>query len=155
MTGAFTILGPPTGKGRPRFSRQTGRTYTPGETVKAEDRVREAWRAAGMPGPYMGPMGMALTVVTARPKSHYRSDGITLGAQGERQPLPIRKPDLSNVLKLVEDSLNGCLYHDDQQIAHASITRRWAHPGEPEHVRVVYWQATVDDVEFVDAEEAA
>lgn len=153
VTGSILIPGPPTGKARPRFNRQTGRTYTPAESVSAEDRVREAWRAAGQPGPYFDPMAVAVSVVIARPKGHYRVDGLRLNAQGERQPIPVRKPDLDNILKGVCDALNGCLWRDDQQVAHASITRRWAYVGEREHVRIDFWAATLDDVEF--NEEAA
>jgi Holliday junction resolvase RusA-like endonuclease len=40
--------GRPIGKGRPRFVRATGRTYTPEKTARYEDRL--AWAAQGVMG---------------------------------------------------------------------------------------------------------
>lgn len=125
------IDGTPKGKGRPRFSRQAGRTYTPVETTRAENRVQLAWLNAGRPR-VDGPIDLHLELVVERPAAHWRVDG-TLGAAGVRQPLPVRKPDIDNALKLVMDALNGCAYRDDVDVVHARVVRRWANPGEHEH----------------------
>ena len=41
---SFTVLGEPTGKGRPRFNTQSGRAYTPKKTVNYETWVK--WNIA-------------------------------------------------------------------------------------------------------------
>lgn len=37
-----------------------------------------------------------------------------------------QKPDSSNLIKFVEDSLNGYAYFDDRQIAQGSFKKEWA-----------------------------
>lgn len=125
-TVTFRIPGRLTGKGRPRATLVGGhaRLYTPSETVKAEDRVRDAWRAAGSPYMGDGPLTLDLVVGHDRPAGHYTTRG-ELSAAGRRQPFPARKPDASNQLKLVEDALNGCLFKDDAQIVEARIVKVW------------------------------
>jgi Holliday junction resolvase RusA-like endonuclease len=144
----LVVPGRPRGKDRPRFNTQTGRTYTPPQTATAEERVRGEWRRAGSPW-LDGPLEMRLVIVVARPGGHYRVGG-ALSAAGKRSPWPTRKPDLSNVLKLVEDALNGCAYRDDAQIVFATVARRWCAPGEMEHIVV-----TVSEAPGVALEEAA
>lgn len=134
----FTVPGTPQGKARPRFNRVTGTTYTPKETQQAERLVQAHWMAAGRVT-LDGPLSFHVEAVMARPKDHWKKDG-TLSAGGERSPWPLKVPDVSNVLKLVEDALNELAYRDDALIVHASGTRRWANPGEHEHVRVVIRQ---------------
>ncbi len=34
----------------------------------------------------------------------------------ERKELPLKKPDIDNIVKVVADALNGVAYHDDTQI---------------------------------------
>ena len=43
MKVKIIIPGKPTPKGRPRFSRKTGRTYTPADTGRYEKLVRECY----------------------------------------------------------------------------------------------------------------
>jgi Holliday junction resolvase RusA-like endonuclease len=130
----LTVAGAPKGKGRPRFVKATGHTYTPIDTEHAEHRIQQEWITAGRPT-LDGPLGLAVHLVLQRPKSHYRRDG-TLSAAGERSPRPIRKPDVDNALKLVADALNGLAYRDDAQIVYASVQRDWAQQGDLDHTRI-------------------
>lgn len=125
------IDGKPTGKGRPRFVRATGRTYTDPQTEAAEARIERAWEDAGKPR-IAGPIVFELDIVVARPKNHWRVDG-TLSAAGEREPWPCRKPDADNALKLAMDALNSRAYRDDVDVVYALVLRRWAHRTEPEY----------------------
>jgi Holliday junction resolvase RusA-like endonuclease len=36
---------------------------------------------------------------------------------------PTKKPDASNILKSVEDGMNGVVYHDDSQIINIHVTK--------------------------------
>lgn len=133
----LTIVGAPTGKGRPRFDPRTRRTYTDAKTTTAEARVMVAWEQAGRPRLPDGPVALMITQSVSRPKSHWRRDG-TLSAEGRRRPWPDgRKPDFDNAAKLIADALNGCAYRDDADVVHHWFVRQWAHRDEPEHTEVV------------------
>ena len=43
-----------------------------------------------------------------------------------------QKPDASNLLKAVEDALNGVVYHDDSQIVQVRVTKEWSFEGAME-----------------------
>lgn len=128
------IDGPPRGKGRPRFSRASGRTYTDHRTQSAEQRVRLAWLEAGSPR-LDGPIELVVNVALRRPGSHYKRDG-TLSAAGKRSDWPTKTPDFDNVAKLIADALNRCAYGDDASVVHHRFIKRWASAGEREHTVV-------------------
>ena len=128
------VDGPVRGKGRPRFSRKTGRVYTDRLTRVAEDRVRHAWEEEGRPR-VEGPVEMEVTAVLARPGSHFKRDG-ELSAAGKRSQWPTKTPDLDNAVKIALDALNRRAFTDDAQIVILRAVKRWASLGEPEHLEV-------------------
>lgn len=133
----LTIAGAPQGKGRPRFVRQTGRAYTPPETERAQQRIQQEWILAGRP--YLqGPLYMEIEAVLHRPQTHWKKNG-SLGIQGQRNPWPIRKPDLDNALKLCADAISGLAFRDDSQIVEARIWKRWAQSDELAQTRIRVW----------------
>jgi Holliday junction resolvase RusA-like endonuclease len=144
----LVIPGTPTGKGRPKFVRATGRTYTPAKTKAAENRVYLAWLEAGQPTLPDGPLWMTVEIVLARPQNHWKRDG-TLSATGERSHRPTKKPDIDNVIKLIADALNGCAYRDDAQLVDVSCVKRWAAPAQGEHIRVLAGTASAPRLESV------
>jgi Holliday junction resolvase RusA-like endonuclease len=124
VTFTLTVLGKPVGKGRPRFSKQTGHARTPHETMLAENEIRAEWIRAGMPT-VDGPIMVDVELRVRRPASHWKKNG-ALSAEGERCPWPHRKkPDLDNAFKLVADALNGRAWPDDVQIVRATMLRDW------------------------------
>ena len=144
MSGfSFTIPGQPTGKGRPRFG--NGRTFTDGATVRAESDVLACWQAAGEPR-LDGPVALRVALIVERPKGHFRSDGVSLSAEGARHLLPDnQKPDVDNALKLVMDGLNRRAWRDDVQVVDVYVTRSWGARAE----------TRVEAHEFAAAEEGA
>lgn len=122
---AFTlrIEGRPVGKGRPRFGQ--GRTWTPRETVLAEQEIRRAWEEAGAPR-VEGALKVLVLLRVTRPQSHFTASG-GLSAAGRRHAFPFRqKPDTDNALKLIFDALNSRAWADDVQIVDATVVREWA-----------------------------
>lgn len=136
----FIVPGPPRGKGRHRVDTRgkRPRQYTDKQTEEYEQKVAHEWSAAGRVYLGEGPIGGQIVAAHRRPASHLRVGG-ALTAKGLEQRVPIRKPDASNVIKVVEDALNGLCYRDDAQIVDIHFERRWCSPGEDEHVDVQLW----------------
>lgn len=135
MTGAaslvFEVPGEPVAKGRPEAKRRKGKggkvyvaQITPEKTVRYESTVA-LFAAQAMAGrPLLdGPLWMHVTAFFDRPKTH---------AKLIAPPRWVtKKPDSSNVLKAVEDALNGVAYADDSTVAHSEIKRLWCDDGRP------------------------
>ena len=76
------------------------------------------------PGPYV----LRIFAYLGRPKGHYRADG-SLNPKGEGSPWPTRKPDGSNIAKLVEDALVAVgAIPDDAACVELNVFKRWALP---------------------------
>lgn len=109
----FTIPGDPQGKGRSR-STKSGRHYTPEKTVAYEGLIAHAAHIA-MAGQGLldGPLSLTLEAVFSVPASASKKRQAAMLA-GEIAPT--KKPDLSNILKAVEDGCNGVVFRDDSAI---------------------------------------
>lgn len=123
MTIRLTIPGPPMGKQRPRFARR-GRfvqTYNSPATVNYEALVKQTF-AAKYPDfvPMPGPVRMTLSIFIMESKDTQRKlrKGINV--------YPTIKPDASNVLKIIEDALNGLAYVDDKQIVWVEVVKGYS-----------------------------
>ena len=112
MTAAKTMIdgvrihlsGEPIGKGRPRFQRATGRTFTPERTRQYEGVLRlAAQEEMGHRSPLDGPLRVELYATFAVPKSWSKKRREAALAQRE---WPTKKPDADNLLKVI-DALNG------------------------------------------------
>ena len=104
----ITIPGPMRGKQRARTVRRGNfvSSYTPKETVSAENWVRHcAIEQAGQPC-LEGPLALAMVVTTPIPQSWSKKKQ---AAAESGAIYPVGKPDCSNMLKLCEDALNGVL----------------------------------------------
>lgn len=84
--------------------------------------------------PIDGPVGVGLVFVRARPKSHFRTDGVSLGAGATR--FPDTKPDVDKLERAILDSLTGVAFVDDSRVVSLVSVKRWAEPGEAEKVEV-------------------
>lgn len=129
----FFIPSTPVAQGRPRFSSRGGfaRAYDPKKSRDYKAYVRacaEETMAILNREPYPRdiPLCVRMEIGIARPTS-----------KPKRYKLPTTKPDADNYYKGVSDSLNGICFHDDSQITHVTITKRYSNdPG----VRVVIWE---------------
>lgn len=123
---SFHVPGEPRGKGRPRFVRATGRTYTPAQTASYENLVALAAKAAmGAQEPLQGPVAISIAAFLQTPASASRKR-VAAMLSGDAAAAPTKKPDADNLLKICADSLNGIAYRDDAQIVSATVTKHWS-----------------------------
>lgn len=109
----IVVLGVPVAKGRPRFSRETGRAYTPAKTASFEAVLKyAAIEAMGTLPPLDGPLEVDMTVKVPIPASwsKKRQDAARRGSER-----PTKKPDLDNFAKTL-DAANMVVWVDDSQI---------------------------------------
>ena len=103
------------------------RTYTPEKTRNYETKIKEAGiQAMGSSEPLETPVTLCLYIRLPIPKS-YSKKRIEACLNGLEQP--IKKPDASNILKSVEDGLNGVVYKDDSQIINIHVTKVYSSQG--------------------------
>ena len=112
----FDVIGTPIAKGRPRFSRR-GKyvtTYTPKKTVEYENLVKryylEKYKTDELMEGYLKiELKFFMPIVKSTSKKNKQ-------LMIEQKLFPDKKPDLSNLVKSVEDALNGIAFKDDSQI---------------------------------------
>jgi len=96
---AFTVPGRPRGKERPRMGRN-GKFYTPRTTREYEETVAWFAKTAYKEEPTKDPVRLDLTIRSSKSRA-----------------------DISNILKSIEDGMNGIIYVDDKQIEEIHISR--------------------------------
>lgn len=119
----LTIPGVPRGKGRPRFVRASGRTYTPEQTASYEAVIRyEAALVMRGEPPMDGPLALSVVAVLPVPTSWSRRkrDAAVAGAVW-----PTSRPDLDNYVKAACDALNAIVYRDDSQIVRMEAIKKY------------------------------
>lgn len=119
----IVVLGRPRGKQRPRFSKLTGRAYTPAQTASFEALLKYA-ASETMRGRAMleGPVGldMVIGVPIAKSWSKTRRAAALTGME-----LPVGKPDWDNYGKTV-DALNLVVWADDSQVVDGRVRKFYA-----------------------------
>lgn len=139
---AFTVLGEPCGKARPKFSTQGGftRAITPKQTVNYETLVQMEYEAQcrGHFFPPDATLCMKITAYKPIPKSTSKRkatqmlDGIVR---------PGKKPDFDNIGKIISDALNGVAFRDDALIVDGRVIKRYA---ERPRVEVEIWEEGIN-----------
>lgn len=129
----FTVMGEPTGKGRPRFvaryNPQTGRAFgqahTPEKTIVYENLVKMEYLE--QTGRFRFPDDAMLAMRIA---AYY---GIPKSASKKKRSMmidglirPTKKPDMDNVMKIIADSLNQIAYKDDTQVVDCCCRKFYA-----------------------------
>ena len=119
----FTVYGEAKGKARPRFSRVSGHTYTPKDTLYYESHVMNSFKEAC---PDWKPSDKALmayvNVYTQIPKSTSKKKKILML---KHLLHPAKRPDADNIMKAIFDSLNGIAYVDDCQIVSIAYNKMY------------------------------
>lgn len=127
------------GKGRVRFVRATGRTYTPDATARAMYEIRDAWFRASSGQFAESCTPVRVSIVTTRPLPKSRPRRV------ESEP-DVYKPDVDNIEKAILDALNGVAWDDDTQVTELSIVKRDRRRGSEEKMVVtVRWEDRGDE----------
>lgn len=118
----FFVPGKPFGKQRPRVTR-SGHAYTPDQTVMYENLVKTTFLqqypdCVPEGGPVFIEIGAAFPVPQSWPKKKQ-----ALALAGKIHP---GKPDIDNIMKIIQDSLNNVAYKDDAQIYSAYVLKFYA-----------------------------
>jgi Holliday junction resolvase RusA-like endonuclease len=115
---AFTVPGNPIAKGRPRFVRATGRTFTPARTINYEGVVAGcAAQAMGAREPFEGPLRVTIRATFLVPASWSQKRKNTAVWKTS-------KPDADNLAKIV-DALNAIVWRDDAQVCELTVQKRY------------------------------
>ena len=126
MKVKFIVMGPPKGKGRPRFQRIGNYTKvsTPPDTVNYENLVKIEYELQCKKY-YFGESELGVKLITYYPIAKSTS-------KKKREQMvndeikPTKKPDCDNVLKIICDSLNQIAYKDDAQIVDSPVYKKFA-----------------------------
>lgn len=105
----FFVPGPPVSKGRPRFVRKTGHTFTPAKTAAAEETI-ETIAAKAMAGRPLYNEALAVIIDAAFlwPKSISKRKKKDLRSKFKKT-----RPDQDNIAKIYCDAANGVVWADD------------------------------------------
>lgn len=90
-----------------------GMTVKSKEATAYQSEIKSIAFSEGYLEPLHGPIHVEMSYHPKKPKTY-------------REGNPVRSQDISNVIKVAEDALNGIAWVDDKQITHLSISK-----GEP------------------------
>lgn len=114
----FHVPGKPQGKARAKTFHTNGitRTVTPDRTVLYENLIKDRYlqEANGFYLESGTPVTLRIVARFLPPKSKSK---MIQKSMLDGEVLPLKKPDMDNIVKVVADALNGVAYHDDTQIA--------------------------------------
>ena len=119
LSVTFIIPGKPFGKQRPRFSRRSGRAYTPAKTIEHEAAIAAAAKEH-FPEPLDGPIKLLVAAVFEPPKSWSKAKKAEHLGRSHMQA-----PDADNIAKSVADGMIGSAYWDDRQVAAMEVVKVW------------------------------
>ena len=73
--------------------------------------------------PWTGPLTLEISVHFLRPKSHLKKSGEVRDAAPR---FPDSRPDITKLVRAIEDALNGIVWVDDAQIVMQTATKTYA-----------------------------
>jgi crossover junction endodeoxyribonuclease RusA len=126
----FTVIGHAQPQGSTKAFMPKGARYP---VVTSDNPNLKGWRTLvayaaqqhASAGPMYGGVHVTLDFALQRPKS-----------LPKRQCQHLRKPDIDKLARAVLDALTGILYHDDSEVVHLDVIKRYAAPIEAPSVRI-------------------
>lgn len=140
---SFTVPGEPRGKARARtvFNGVKAHSFTPKRTREYEDIIRLAHRVqTGQKMPFHGPVVLEIRAFYPIPQSWPKAK---IGKALAEMILPTVKPDLDNVIKVM-DALNGQAWDDDRQVVEYHAKKRYS--AQP-RLEIEIWEVKVNEPE--------
>lgn len=117
------LPGQPAGKGRPRFSRKSGRAYTPAKTRSYESMLQGvAIEEMNGRAPLEGPLVVVVEAHFTIPESWSKSKKAAALLGVTR---PTSRPDWENIAKML-DAFNEVVWKDDSQVVEGTITKHYS-----------------------------
>ena len=124
----FEILGSPIGQGRPKFSTINGhaKAYDPEKSRNYKAYVRllatQAMKDSGFTM-IKGPCVLRIDAYFEVPKSKSKKfrEAALSGLE-----YPTKKPDIDNIIKAIQDALNGLAYKDDALIVKLGVVKLYS-----------------------------
>jgi hypothetical protein len=138
----FTVPGEPVPWAPMQRNQRTGQRFTAPRQAKATTLITAKFESLGV-GRIPKPFGVVLgcTFTVERPAGHWRSGRNSNLPSAKWTDYPTGRPDLSNLIKLVEDALTKLAWDDDDQVVllhnprkaysdrAQTIVRIWLAPG--------------------------
>ena len=89
--------------------------------------VRKAAESAALPHdwPMAAPMRVGFRFHFARPKSHFKRDGVALSKSAPEEATSHGLGDLEKLARSVNDALSGVLFDDDRQVAEMHLAKAY------------------------------
>lgn len=109
----FPVEPRPKERARVAFIGGRARAYTPTKTRSYESEIKRIAQGQYREKPLEKALAVELKFYLTRPKS-------------VRRPLHTVKPDLSNMVKAIEDACNGVVWKDDSQIISLTCSKEYA-----------------------------
>jgi crossover junction endodeoxyribonuclease RusA len=125
----FTVYG----IAQPAGSKTVGRTKAGGTFVRDSAKRGQPWRrqiaqvageAVNGAGLLDGPLELSVIFTVPRPKGHYGVRGLKPSAPAH----PTKRPDVTKLLRAIEDACTGIVWRDDAQIVHQHARKRYGEP---------------------------
>lgn len=122
----LVVHGKPQPKERAIVNTYSKKAYTPDATAAYEKEVARQWKLQNKNTTLQGPLKMTLLMCFAVPKSDSKKKRQQKLDDEIKHTI---RPDASNVLKAIEDGLNGVAYHDDSQLVEIYMRKMYAEEG--------------------------
>lgn len=144
MSGvSFTVYGvaQPAGSKRAFQNRHTHRIVVVDDAKKSRPWKTDVAQAAGVAmvgrGELLdGPLLLELTFWMPRPKGHFGTGRNAGSVKGSAPRFPIVKPDVTKLVRAVEDALTAVVWRDDAQVVTQTAQKAYGEPARVE-VRVI------------------
>jgi len=116
----------PKPQSRPRFNSYTKRAYEKSDITNYKKKVGyEAKKVIKQPIKKGVPIKIAVTFYMYTPQEVLKIKKNAYNLEKEIMRV-MKKPDIDNLFKAILDGLNGVAFHDDNQIADATLKKRYS-----------------------------